>query len=252
MPRCVMPQKRSKPLAITCRLIILLLPMFLLVGCASNKIKRKDGSSSQRSFSIAGLAKCDIDRVTEFVEKEALKSLRLLTQKLYLRNPQEFRKQGLDSAQAATKQLFGELEHWANSPMKNLDWQENFKLSFVEDYTGDRVYTFMSALLTMVMASYDHKQTFFFCDSLDAQKLYNSARNIETAVWKLSNAKLTNGQPYLFTNSMEGTEDNLSFEREFGKLLADQDLMALIIEGKKNRLISRVVTSAASFIFLPI
>ena len=74
----------------------------------------------------------------------------------------------------------------------DLDWRDNFKLSFIEDYPGDRVHAFMSALLTMTMASYDHKQT-FFGDSLDAQKLYNSARNIETAVWKLSNAKTPKG-----------------------------------------------------------
>ncbi|MBA3015404.1 MAG: hypothetical protein KKD63_09520 [Proteobacteria bacterium] len=198
------------------------------------------------------LAPIELDGGSEFVEKEVLKSLRLLTQKLYLRNPQEFRKQGLETPHVATAKLFNQLEHWSDSPMKDLDWQENFKLSFVEDYPGDRVHTYMSALLTMIMASYEHKQTFFFCDALDAQKLYNSARNIETAVWKLSNAKFPTGQQYLLTNTMDDLVDNLSFEREFGKLIADQDLMALIIEGKNNRVISRIVTSAASFIFLPI
>ena len=238
--------------AIIFRAAILLLPILLLVGCASNQIKRKDGSLSGPHFSLAQLAKCDIDQASEFVEKEVLKSLRLLAKKLYKRNPQEFRKQGLETAEAAIERLFGQLEHWPDSPLKDLDWRDNFKLSFIEDYPGDRVHAFMSALLTMVMASYDHKQTFFFGDSLDAQKLYNSARNIETAVWKLSNAKTPNGQPYLLTNSVDGTVPKLSFEREFGKLIADQDLMALIMEGRTNRVIRRVVAGAASFIFLPI
>lgn len=51
---------------------------------------------------------------------------------------------------------------------------------------------------------------------------------------------------------MDGSVPNLSFERELGKLIADQDLMALIMEGRTNRVIRRVVTGAGSFIFLPI
>lgn len=255
--------KKSPPPNISCHLspgrhsrtfraAVLLLPILLLCGCASNRIKRKDGSFSKHRFSIANLAKCDIDQVSEFVEKEVMNSLRRLTEKLYKRNPHEFRKQGLETPEVATEQLFSQLEQWPDSPLRDLDWQENFQLSFLDEYPGDRVYTFMSALLTMVMSSYNHKQTFFFGDSLDAQKLYNSARNIETAAWKLSNATLPNGQPYLLTNSMDCPAPNLSFEREFGKLIADQDLMALIMEGKTNRVISRVFTGAASFIFLPI
>lgn len=226
--------------------------VLLLFGCAGNRIKRKDGSISTRRFTLANLVKCDIDQVSGFVEKEVINSLRLLTEKLYKRNPLEFRKQGLETPEMATEQLFAELEKWSKSPLKKLDWQENFNLTFDEEYPGDRVHSFMSALLTMIMASYNHKQTFFFGDSLDAQKLYNSARNIETAVWKLSNATLPNGQLYLLTNSMDCPAPNLSFEREFGKLIAGQDLMALIMSGKTNRAISRVFTSAARFVFLPI
>ena len=109
----------------------------------------------------------------------------------------------------------------------------------------------MSALTTMLMASYNHKTEFFLPDELSAQKLYNSARNIEAAVWKLSNAKLGSGR-FLISNSMDGDVQNLSFEREFGKLIAQQDLLALLIEDKSNRSISRVFQNAASFVFLPI
>jgi hypothetical protein len=110
----------------------------------------------------------------------------------------------------------------------------------------------MGALTAMILASYNHKTSFFLVDELSAQKLYNSARNIEAAVWKLSTARHPGGEKTLVSNSIEGDLQNLSFEREFGKLIAIQDLMALLIEDKSNRAISRVLQNVASFVFLPI
>ncbi|MBI5331793.1 MAG: hypothetical protein HZB71_14420 [Betaproteobacteria bacterium] len=232
-------------------ILILLLPS-LLAGCAGQEIQRKDGSKSAREFALSSLAKSDIDSVTEFSQKEAVKSLRLLTEKLYKRNPREFRKGGHESAEAATAKLFDSLVNWQESPLGRSNWEDNFKLAFQEDHSGDRVHTFMGALTAMILASYNHKTTFFVVDELSAQKLYNSARNIESAVWKLSTAKLSTGEKTLVTNSIEGDLQNLSFEREFGKLVAIQDLMALLIEDKSNRAISRVFQGVASFVFLPI
>ncbi len=231
----------------------LLFALLLLGGCASQNIKHKDGSSnSSREFSVANLAKSDVDIACELTQHEALKSLRLLTDKLYKRNPQEYRKAGMESVEAATARLFDELPKWPESHLARLNWEESFKLTFLEGYTGDRVYAFMSALTSMVMASYNHKSQFFITDELSAQKLYNSARNVEIAVWKLSNAKLPSGARYLVSNTLDGEIANLSFEREFGKLIADQDLLALLIEDRSNRAITRTLQSVASFVFLPI
>ena len=230
----------------------LFLFILLLTGCASQEIQRKDGSSSARSFAISSLAKGDVDILTEISQKEMLKSLKLLTEKLYRRNPQEYRKSGYESAEAATARIFEHIPKWPESPLAQLNWEENFKLAFLDGYGGDRVYAYMSALTTMLMASYNHKTEFFLPDELSAQKLYNSARNIEVAVWKLSSAKLGTGAKFLISNSMEGDVQNLSFEREFGKLIAQQDLLAQLIEDKSNRSISRVFQGAASFVFLPI
>jgi hypothetical protein len=231
------------------------LSLFLLIalsGCASQEIQRKDGIASARAFNPANLAKSDVDMIAEMNQREILKSLKLLTEKLYRRNPQEFRKAGQESAEAASARIFDQIPKWAESPLSQTNWEENFKLAFLEGYSGDRVQTFMGALTCMLMASYNHKSEFFLTDSLSAQKLYNSARNIEVAVWKLSNAKQPNGAKLLISNSMEGEVANLSFEREFGKLIAQQDLMALIIEDRSNRSISRVFQNVAAFAFLPI
>lgn len=230
----------------------LLIATLLLGGCANQNIQHKDGKSSARGFSVANLAKSDVDIASELAQREALKSLRVLTEKLYKRNPQEYRKAGMESVDAATARLFDEVPKWPDSHLAKLNWEEYFKLTFLEGYTGDRVYSFMSALTSMVMASYNHKTQFFITDELSSQKLYNSARNIEIAVWKLSNAKLPSGAKYLVTNTLEGEVANLSFEREFGKLIADQDLLAVLIEDRSNRAITRTLQGVASFVFLPI
>jgi len=231
------------------------LTLFLLIaltGCASQEIQRKNGVASARAFSPTNLAKIDADMMAEMNQREMLKSLKLLSEKLYRRNPQEFRKAGLESAEAASARIFEQIPKWTESPLTQANWEENFKLAFLEGYSGDRVHAFMSALTNMLMASYDYKTELFLTDTLSAQKLYNSARNIEVAAWKLSNAKLASGAKVLLSNSMEGDVANLSFEREFGKLIAQQDLLALIIEDKNNRSITRVLQNVATFVFLPI
>ncbi len=229
-----------------------ILILSLLTGCAGQGIQRKDGTSSARPFKAANLAKSDVDMVIEMHQQEVLKSLKTLTLKLYRRNPQEFRKVGLDSAETATDRIFSQLDRWADAPLRQLDWEAQFRLAFLEGYSGDRVHAFMSALTIMLMAAYEDKTAFYLLDELSPQKLYNSARNIEVAVWKLSNARQPNGARVLISNSMDGEVQNLSFEREFGKLIAQQDVLALIMEDKSNRSINRILQNAATFIFLPI
>ena len=142
----------------------LLLSLVLLSGCANQGIQRKDGSSSARGFAVSNLVKNDADILTEITQRELLKSLRLLTEKLYRRNPQEYRKSGHESVEAATAQLFEQPPKWSESPLARLNWDENFKLAFLEGYTGDRVHAFMSALTTMLMAAYNHKTEVFLPD----------------------------------------------------------------------------------------
>ncbi|MEW5771853.1 MAG: hypothetical protein AB1831_16055 [Pseudomonadota bacterium] len=223
-----------------------------LSGCAGQAIQRKDGSTSERPFAVANLAKADVDMISELTQREVVKGLKLVTEKLYRRNPQEYRKAGLESVEAATARIFEHLDKGKDSPVALMNWQDNFAVAFQDAYNGDRVFAFMSALTGMVMASYDYKTAFYLTDRLDPQKLYNSARNIEVAVWKLSNAKLANGNRVLLTNSIEGDVQNLSFEREFAKLIAEQDLLALIIEDRSSRTITRAIQNAAAFRFLPI
>ncbi len=233
--------------------LIVLLASSLIAGCSGKSIQRKDGISSSRPWSLAGLAKGDVDDVIELHQRETVATLKLLSIKLYKRNPAELQKNSAADMDTAVAQIFDPYNHWHLSPRKKLDWQASINNAFRDDYTGDRIDALMQGLLTMVMLSYGHKTEVYVLDSLGPQSLYNGARNLEIAVWRLSNAKNTDGELLLLTNSIEpGQAPNLSFEREFGKLIAAQDLIARVVEDKTNRTIRFGTVNVASMIFLPI
>jgi hypothetical protein len=125
-------------------------------------------------------------------------------------------------------------------------------LALKPEYAGDRVFAFGVGLASMVFLAYNGKTEFYLTDTLDPQKLYNSARNIEIAAWKLANTHNPRGGPLLLSNDTAGDVRNLSFEREFGKMIAYQDVMAQIAAQRTNRMIRRVVQSLATAVFLPI
>lgn len=234
-------------------LLTSLLSTVLLAACGAQPIEHKNGGSSVRSFSIKELAKTDVDTVVEIHQQAILASLRTLTLKLYRRNPAEWRKSGHASADAATASLFEPLVAWQASAARPLDWQARLGDAWRADYAADRVQALMHGLLVMHMAAFDHRTEFYLLSEVDAQKLYNAARNTEAVAWKLAAARDASGAPLLLTN---GVDDkgvaNLSFEREFGKLIALQDTLARIVEDKNNRSIRFGVVNVASMVLLPI
>lgn len=126
------------------------------------------------------------------------------------------------------------------------------RLAFEQTFEGDRVFAFILGLTSMIMAAYGDKTEFYMLDKVDPQKLYNSARNVEIAVWKLGHDLDIGGQLYLYTNSLPGEVVNLSYERLFGKIIATQDNIAIIIANSTNRLIKKTIQSVATAVFLPI
>ena len=80
----------------------------------------------------------------------------------------------------------------------------------------------------------------------------NAARNVEIAVWKLSNARNTQGQLLLLSNESAATVANLSFEREFGKAIASLDILSKIAADKNNRTVVKIIQTIATAAFLPI
>ncbi len=229
-----------------------LLTLALVTAC-SGPIQRKDGNNSVRNFSFKGLVKGDVDDVIEIHQKEVIGILKTLTLKLYRRNPNEWRKSGFTSADEATRDVFKQIPLWTLSAQKDLNWETILRDLWREDFTGDRVKALMNGLLVMHMAAFNNSTEFYLLTEMDAQKLYNAARNTEAIVWKLSNAKTPRGDLILLSNGFDAQGvANLSFEREFGMLIGIQDALAKVIENKNNRTIRFGVVNLASMVFLPI
>jgi len=205
----------------------------------------------EASFSASELLKSDIDTVAEVHLRESIASAKLLTEKLYRRNPRELRKSGEATPEAGVARAFDPSRAWRFAELSNARGTDALKIAFSPDFTGDRVFAFGVGLGSMISAAYDDKTQFYLTDTLDAQRLYNAARNIEIAAWKLANSRGPNGEPMLLSNEMS-TVANLSFEREIGKLIAYQDTLALIMAQRTNRTIRRVTQTLATAVFLPI
>jgi hypothetical protein len=207
---------------------------------------------SERAFPPSDLARSDIDIIAELHEMESLASARLLMQKLYRRNPREWRKGNDASMDAALARAFDPRAEFRFAELGRMRGADAIVLALKPEYSGDRVFAYGVGLASMIFISYGEKTEFYITDSYDPQKLYNSARNIEIAAWKLANAHNAQGEPLLLSNEIAGDARNLSFEREFGKMIAYQDVMAEIAAGRTNRIIRKVVQTLATAVFLPI
>ena len=173
--------------------------------------------------------------------------------KLYKRNPRELKKSELKLPQEHIVRLFDLKHTWDFPEFEGKHDVELIKLTFDEEYKGDRVFSFVAGLMSMIMKSYDYKSEFFMLDTVDPQKLYNCGRNIEIAIWKLEHDVDSKGELFLYSNSLPGEDIvNLSYERLFGKLIATQDNITTIMADKKNRTVKTVIQRMATAVFLPI
>ena len=201
---------------------------------------------------LNNLAKSDIDFVADAHLREMNRLMQGLLVKLYKRNPRELEKASVTSLEQRQRQIFMTPGRLAFAELDNHQGTAALELAFAPDFTGDRVFAIMVGVMTMVRSSYNWQEEQFLLDSLDPQTLFDSARNLEILAWRLSNRRDAQGNLLLLTNSRPGEEENLSFERHFGKMIAVQDLLAFIIAGKVDRGLSRVVQGAvSSAAFLP-
>lgn len=212
----------------------------------------KQNKPPAHDFKVKDLLKSDIDKVLEVNVEVIDELLKELMHKLYARNPRELKKSPFLNAEESSYKLFSYSPGAVHAEFMKMSGIEALNLSFNEEYEGDRVFIFVAGLRTMIFNSYKYKTEFFMLDSLDAQKLYNSARNIEVASWKLRKYKNHQGKLFLLSNELHGDETNLSYERLFGKLIATQDNIARVIAGKTGRTISKVITRMATAVFIPL
>jgi len=230
--------------------LLSLICLVLLSACVSHgtvPVKSANGG-----FDPAQLAKMDIDRVVEAHQREMFVNLKLLTEKLYRRNPREWRKSGQASLEAAVGRIFEGKHAWKFTELEGKRGTEAIYLAFRVDYQGDRVLAFVAGLGSMIQMAFQDKTEFFVLDDLNAQALYNAARNVEIAVWKLSNARNDQGELFLLSNEGSGEAPNLSFKREFGKVIGSLDVLSKIVADKTNRMVVKIIQNLATAVFLPI
>jgi hypothetical protein len=197
------------------------------------------------------LGKADLDRMADMEMSENTQSLKLLMTKLYKRNPKELKKSTSGTLDEMLAWVFEGNHGWKFKAIEEKQGTEAIQLAFKPEYEGDRVLPFIVGLQTMLIKAHGGKTEFYLTDSIEPQNVYNAARNVEIAMWKLSNDRNEHGELYLLTNEINETDRNLSFEREFGKIIGRLDLYAVTLAEKTQRLISRVAQGLASAVFLP-
>ncbi len=229
----------------------------LLAGCSVfEPTPAPRGEAKSAPVTPGELAQSDVNRMATIGMKENLDALLRLADKLYRRNPAEWRKTSAAGREDALAQVRGAIE--SRQPWPGLQGQRDIKalsLALGPDFKGDRVAAFVIANADMLIAAHGDKTNFFLIDSLDAQHIYNAARNIETAVWLLGSRRNAAGQPLLLADEINPQERNLSYEREFGKIIGRLDLLSAVVTEKYRRAAISYVQNlvGGSFLqFLPV
>ena len=208
-------------------------------------------TSCQKNI-FTNITKTDIDIVSEIHVINAKEYIEELIIKLYKLNPIYIQKNNkFSKISEVVIDIFKEtdISKIDKTGKENIDY---ILKGFEKSFNGDRVYFIGKGLYGMINASYNYKDKFYLTDpKLSSKKLMNTAINIETLVWRLSNTK-KNDEILIKTNNIDDDKINLSFERLFGKLINNQENMSRIISSQQGRAVQKAAKRIVSTIFLPI
>lgn len=208
----------------------------ILSGCSQMRpASTQHGTVKGMSASGSEMMQSDTNRIATIGMRNNLDSLYLLMEKLYRRNPAEWKKTAASRAESMelVRTAIEQRKAWPG-----LAGQRDIKalsLALTPAFSGDRVAAFIYGCADMIIAAHGDKLEFFLVDALDAQHIYNAARNIEIAVWMLASRHDEQGRPLLLSDEIDANIRNLSFEREFGKIVGRLDLLAEFMTEKYRR-----------------
>ncbi|WP_245598079.1 hypothetical protein [Ottowia thiooxydans] len=197
----------------------------VMAGCASDAHLER-GQVRGQEFAGGELLQSEGNRVATAAMRANHQSLMLLADKLYRRNPSEWRKTAA-SREAALAQLDEAIQ--AQQAWPALAGKRDvvaLSSALAPEFQGDRIAAFIVACSDTIITSHGGKREFYYLDSVDPQHIYNAARNMETALWILNTRRDARGQPLLLANEITPDSRNLSFEREFGKIIGRLDMLA--------------------------
>ena len=186
-------------------------------------------------FSSGELLQSEANRITQNAMTANHRSLMLLADKLYRRNPAEWRKSAAtrETALAQLELALLSAQLWA--PLAGQRDVAALSLALSPDFAGDRVAAFIVACNDTIVTAHGGRRDFYYLDSIDPQHIYNAARNMETALWILNSRRDARGAPLLLSNEITADSRNLSFEREFGKIIGRLDLLASTMTERYRR-----------------
>jgi len=230
--------------------ILIIFLTLALFSCSSSTLQRKDSTQYDKG-SINQFGKSDFDRMADYEIRENIESLKILMIKFYKKNPNQLKRSTSDNAEKMTNWVFNGNHNWKFKRINNAQGVDALNQVFDDNFEGDRVLSLITGLYTMLIKAHGDKKEFYIFDSLDPQKIYNSSRNFEIIVWKLSSKKNNKGQLYLISNEIGSSQANLSFEREFGKIIGRTDYFAFTLSEKTERAVTRAIQSFTTGIFLP-
>ena len=220
----------------------------LLAACGTPAPK---GEVRGADASVQEWGQSDMNRVATVAMRENLEALYRLADKLYRRNPAEWRKSGAASREEAVARLRAAIAQRGGWPaLQQRRDVDALALALSPDFAGDRVGAFIYAVADMLITAHGGKTEFYLVDGLDAQHLHNAARNLEAAVWMLAQRRTATGAPLLLADEIGPAGRNLSYEREFGKIIARVDLLAQVSTEKYRRAVIGYVQNLAGGTFL--
>ncbi|MDH0647893.1 hypothetical protein N5D48_10035 [Pseudomonas sp. GD03858] len=199
------------------------------------------------------LFQTSVDRMATLSMRDNLQSLYLLMNKLYLRNPSQWKQSGYLDSTTAARQIRIAIEQ--RQPLPQLGERRDLAaLSYAlsPEFRGDRVGAFIYAIGSMLVTAHGGRTEFYMTDTLDPLFINNAARNIEKATWMLSQRQDANGVLLLFSNEISEQGSNLSFAVEFGKVVARLDLLAQMLDERYRRIGLNYAQSLLLMNFLPV
>lgn len=210
--------------------------VLFLFGCAATPAPK--GVVPAAPATAAEMGQSDVNRMATLGLRANLDSLLSLADKLYRRNPREWRKGGAASREEALERLRVAVDQRQMWPtLQGRRDVAALALALSPEFAADRVAAFIAAMADMLIVAHGGKTEFYLIDGLDAQSLYNAARNVEIAVWMLAQRRDVSGVPLLLADEIGPQARNLSFEREFGKIVTRLDLLAAVSAEKYRRAI---------------
>jgi hypothetical protein len=226
--------------------------LLLATGCATRQ-DHQTIVSNQSPIKPTEFFQSHADRMATLGMRNNLNSLYRLMDKLYLRNPREWRKTGLADVDAAKRAVHSAIE--LDQPLPQLGGRTDIAaLSYAlsADYHGDRVGAFIYSLASMLITAHGGRTEFYLSDSLAPAFIHNAARNFEKASWMLAQRTDALGRPWLLSNEISAEGRNLSYAVEFGKIVAWLDLLTDVLDERYRRIGVNYAQGLLFLNFLPV